>query len=159
MNRLTHTIEPVFNENSRILILGSFPSPKSREAGFYYGHPQNRFWRVLSTVLSEPAPETVDEKRMMLLRHGIALWDVLYSCEITGAADSSIKNPVPNEFARILDRADIRAVFTTGKTAGKLYARFSGKKSIILPSPSPANCAVSMDKLIEAYSVILSYLE
>lgn len=158
MNSLTHTIEPVYNSRSRILILGSFPSPKSREVGFYYGHPQNRFWRVLSAVLCEPCPETVIEKREMLLRHRIALWDVLHSCEITGASDSTIKNPVPNDFIRIFDASDIRAVFTTGKTAGKLYERFSGRKSIVLPSPSPANCAVKFEELIEAYRSILPYL-
>lgn len=158
MNSLTHTIEPVYNSRSRILILGSFPSPKSREVGFYYGHPQNRFWRVLSAVLCEHCPETVIEKREMLLRHRIALWDVLHSCEITGASDSTIKNPVPNDFIRIFDAADIRAVFTTGKTAGKLYERFSGRKSIVLPSPSPANCAVKFEELIEAYRSILPYL-
>ncbi len=158
MNRFTHTIAPVFNEESRILILGSFPSPKSREVGFYYGHPQNRFWSVLSIVLNEPCPKTPEEKQMLLFKHHIALWDVLHSCDISGASDSSIKNPVPNDLQRIFDVADIRAVFTTGKTAGKLFKRFTGCESVILPSPSPANCAVSFDQLTEAYRCILPYL-
>ena len=116
-----HTIPPVFDANSRILILGTMPSPRSRAEGFFYGHPQNRFWRVLSAVLEEPLPVSVAEKKAMLLRRGIALWDVLASCEIAGASDSSIRNPVLNDFAPIFSNADIKAVFTTGKTAAKLY--------------------------------------
>ena len=153
-----HTIPPVFDANSRILILGTMPSPRSRAEGFFYGHPQNRFWRVLSAVLEEPLPVSVAEKKAMLLRRGIALWDVLASCEITGASDSSIRNPVLNDFAPIFSNADIKAVFTTGKTAAKLYQRLSGETCIPLPSPSPANCAISFEALTEAYRVILPYL-
>lgn len=159
MSKLNHTIEPVFDKDSRILILGSFPSPKSREAGFYYGHAQNRFWKVLGAVLEEEFPDSTAGKKEILLKRHIALWDVLASCDIEGASDSSIRNPVPNDFKRIFTSAPIRAVFTTGKTAGKLYARFTGTNSIILPSPSPANCAMGMEKLISAYSAILPYLE
>ena len=155
---LVHPFPPVYVAESEILILGSFPSVKSREIMFYYGHPQNRFWRVLSAVLEEPLPVSVAEKKAMLLRRGIALWDLLASCEIAGASDSSIRNPVLNDFAPIFSNADIKAVFTTGKTAAKLYERLSGETCIPLPSPSPANCAISFEALTEAYRVILLYL-
>ena len=154
-----HTIAPVYDENSRILILGSFPSVKSREAAFFYGHPQNRFWHVLSTVLQEPLPSSIEEKRAMLLRRGIALWDVLASCKITGAADSSIRDPVANDFTPIFAAADIRAVFTTGRVAAKFYTRLCGSGCICLPSPSPANCAMPFSALAEAYRAILPYLQ
>ena len=156
---IEHEIPPLFDERSRVLILGSFPSPKSRETGFYYGHPQNRFWRVLSAVLNEEVPITTEEKKNLLLTHGIALWDVISSCEIRGAGDSTIKNASPNDFSVILSKADIRRVFTTGKTASALYKKFTGAESVSLPSPSPANCALSLEKLIEEYKKILPYLE
>ncbi len=158
-NTIHHEIPPVYDANSRVLILGTMPSPKSRAAGFFYGHPQNRFWGALCAVLDEPLPRSVAEKRAMLLRRGIALWDVLASCEIAGAADSSIRNPVVNDFSPIFAEADIRAVFTTGKTAARLYKRLCGKESICLPSPSPANCALPMEALVEEYRAILSYLD
>lgn len=158
MEKVTHEIEPVFDSNSKILILGTIPSPKSREFGFYYGHPQNRFWKVVSSVLSVDTPESISSKANMLLNHNIALWDVLSSCDIAGAADSSIKNAELNDFSRIYSIADIQAVFATGQTAGKLYKKLTGKDSIVLPSTSPANCAMSLEKLIKAYSVILDYL-
>ncbi len=154
---LYHTIEPVFDRDSKVLLLGSFPSPKSRETGFFYGHPQNRFWKVLSAVLSVREPKTVSEKREMLLLNGIALWDVLSSCEIDGASDSSIRNASVNDFSRITDVAEIRAVYATGQTAAKLYRRFTGNSITALPSTSPANCACPLEKLIEAYRVILQF--
>ena len=154
-----HTIEPVFDERSKILILGSFPSPKSRETGFYYGHPKNRVWYTLSSVLGIPCPVTIDEKRALLSSRGIAVWDVIASCDIVGAGDSTIKNAVPNDFDQVFSVADIRQVFTTGKTATALYKKFTGNDSVCLPSPSPANCAVSQEKLTEEYRVILPYLE
>ncbi len=117
MPRVMHTLEPVYNEYSRVLILGSLPSPKSRETGFYYGHPQNRFWPVLAAVLGCPPPTTNDEKRRLLLEHGIALWDVIASCEIAGADDASIRPPIEaNNFTPILNTAHIAGIFTTGKT-------------------------------------------
>lgn len=149
--RQYHTLEPVFDENSRVLILGSFPSPKSRETGFYYGHKQNRFWRVLAAVLDEPVPQTNGEKKALVLKYRIALWDVCAECEIDGAADSSIKNVLVNDFSLITDKANIQAVFTTGKTANALYEKHTGKTALLLPSPSPANCAVSFDSLVKAY--------
>lgn len=153
-----HPIDPVYNENSRILILGSFPSVKSREAQFFYGHPQNRFWRVLAAVWDCPAPETVEEKRAFLLTHRVALWDVIASCEITGSADSSIKDVVPNDLSRILDCAKIEEIYVNGKTAEKTYRRYlqekTGREAICLPSTSPANAAWSLPRLVEAWQVI-----
>lgn len=163
MEHIIHSIEPVFDAESRVLILGTMPSPKSREVQFYYGHPQNRFWRVLAAVLGEEVPQSVPEKKVMLLRHRIALWDVLAECEITGASDSSIRNPVANDLSVILDHAPVQAVFTTGATAWKLYTRLqkphTGIEAVRLPSTSPANCAVKMEALTEAYKAILPWLE
>lgn len=163
MEHIIHSIEPIFDAESRVLILGTMPSPKSREVQFYYGHPQNRFWRVLAAVLGEELPQSVPEKKAMLLRHRIALWDVLAECEITGASDSSIRNPVANDLSVILDHAPVQAVFTTGATAWKLYTRLqkphTGIEAVRLPSTSPANCAVKMEALTEAYKAILPWLE
>ena len=163
MEHIIHSIEPIFDAESRVLILGTMPSPKSREVQFYYGHPQNRFGRVLAAVLGEELPQSVPEKKAMLLRHRIALWDVLAECEITGASDSSIRNPVANDLSVILDHAPVQAVFTTGATAWKLYTRLqkphTGIEAVRLPSTSPANCAVKMEALTEAYKAILPWLE
>lgn len=153
-----HTLDPVFDRDSRVLILGTMPSPRSREAGFYYAHPRNRFWAVLSAVLEEPFPASLEEKKALLLRRGIALWDVLAECTIHGASDSSIQDPVPNDFSRILSHANIRMVFTTGKTAQRLFQRFCGETSVCLPSPSPANCRAGWEELLSAYRKILPYL-
>lgn len=155
---LIHPIAPVWDENSRVLILGSFPSVKSREEQFFYGHPQNRFWRVLSAVLNCPLPETVEEKRRMLLSHRIALWDVIASCEIEGSADASIANAVPNDLAPIFAAADIRAVYCNGGAAWALYQKHIlptlGRAAGKLPSTSPANARWTMEKLVEAWRVI-----
>ena len=155
---LVHPFPPVYDAESEILILGSFPSVKSREIMFYYGHPQNRFWRVLAAVYNANVPQNTDEKTRFLLKHHIALWDVLASCEITGSADSSIKNAVPNDLSVILSRADIRRIYTNGKTSEKYYKRFSeeitGRGSVCLPSTSPANAVWSLDRLIGAWKVI-----
>ena len=123
IERVIHEIPPIFNEYSRVLILGTFPSPKSREFGFFYGHPQNRFWRILAALFDEPLPETIDEKKDLLLRHNIALCDVIAQCTIEGASDASIRNVQPNNLSRILDAAPIQAIFTTGTKAGELYHR------------------------------------
>ncbi len=149
-----HELPPVYDERSRVLILGSFPSPKSRETGFYYGHPQNRFWKVLSAVFGEKTPESIDEKKAFLRAHKIALWDVIASCEIKGAGDSTIKNALPNDFSVIFSAAKIKAVFTTGQTAAKLYKKFTGFDSVVLPSPSPANCALPVSDLTREYEKI-----
>lgn len=156
---VTHEIQPVFDSRSRVLLLGTMPSPASREQGFYYGHPQNRFWRVLGAIFDEPAPQTIEEKRDMLLRHHIALWDVLASCEIEGASDASIRDAQPNDLARIFDVADIRAVFATGTKAGELYHKLVeptlGVPCTTLPSTSPANAKMKLDDLADAYGKAL----
>lgn len=157
--KVFHNIDPVFDSSCKILMLGSMPSLKSRQAVFFYAHPQNRFWSVLSAVLNCPPPMTVEQKKDMLLLHHIALWDVIGSCEISGSSDSSVRNAVPNDFSLIFDVADIKQVFTLGKTATELYKKFTGVNPIYLPSTSPANNAVSTEKLIQAFSVILDYIK
>jgi len=154
-----HNIPPVFDEHSRILILGSFPSVKSREGQFFYHHPQNRFWKVLAAVLGCEVPKTIEEKQAMLLQSRVALWDVIASCEITGSSDSSIRNTVPNDVGRILADASIEAIFCNGGTAHKLYRRhlepLLGRTAILLPSTSPANAAWSLERLTEAWSAAI----
>ena len=153
-----HPFPPLYDENSRVLILGSFPSVKSREQKFFYGHPQNRFWRVLAAVFASETPQTVAEKRRFLLSHGIALWDVIASCEITGSSDSSIKNVVANDLRQILEAADIRKIFVNGKTAEKYYKKYTepviGREAICLPSTSPANAAWSFERLTEVWQAV-----
>ena len=157
-----HPIPPVFDEKSKILILGSFPSVQSRETEFFYGHPQNRFWKVISTILGESLPTTVDEKRELLLKHRVALWDVLASCDIDGSADSSIRNAAPNDISAILSTADVRAIFVNGKTAEKYYNRYikplTNRSAICLPSTSPANAATSFERLLDAWQRINDHL-
>lgn len=152
---IRHTFMPVYDENSKILILGSLPSVKSREAGFYYGHPQNRFWKVLAALLSCPVPETVEEKKRMLLTHHIAVWDVIESCDIIGSSDSSIKNVVPADIGKLLGKADIGRIFANGKKAESLYQKYIYPKTkvpvTVLPSTSPANAACSLEKLVEVW--------
>ena len=153
--RVTHPFDPIWDENSRILILGSFPSVRSRADNFYYGHPQNRFWKVLAGLYAEPIPQTVEEKKAFLLRRGIALWDVISSCEIENSSDVSIRNAEVNDLSAIFARADIRAVYTNGKAADKLYRKYHEREAVCLPSTSPANAAWSFEKLLAAWSVIL----
>lgn len=163
MERIEHPIAPVYNENSKILILGSFPSVKSREQGFFYGHPQNRFWKVVGAVHDCAVPVTVEEKRAFLLEHGIAVWDVIQSCEIVGSSDSSIKDAVANDLRVILDAADIRQIFVNGKKAEELYKKYIapkiGRDAVCLPSTSPANAAWSVERLVAEWKRIRSHYE
>lgn len=158
MKTVYHNIEPVFDENSEVLILGSFPSVKSRESVFFYGHPQNRFWRVTSAVFGESVPMTTADKKEFLLRNKIALWDVISSCDIEGSSDSSIKNTVPNDINRILLVTDIKKIFVNGKTAEKYYNKYllpiTKIQAVCLPSTSPANAACSLERLISAWKII-----
>lgn len=169
---VVHPIPPLYDHQSSILILGSFPSVKSRETAFFYGHPQNRFWKVLSMLLKEPFPETIPERRALLLRRHIAVWDVIASCEIRGSSDASIRSVTPNDLLVILKAAPIRQIFTNGQTAGRLYRKYQEKMlkqnegelpcppaSITLPSTSPANAAWNLDRLAEAWKVILLPLQ
>ena len=154
-SHISHTFLPVYDVNSKLLILGSFPSVKSREQGFYYGHPQNRFWKVLAAVCGCEVPKSIEEKKAMLLANHIAVWDVIDSCDIIGSSDSSIKNVVPADIAGILPKTEITRIYANGKTAGNLYKKFSeertGLPAVVLPSTSPANAAYSPDKLIEIW--------
>jgi double-stranded uracil-DNA glycosylase len=154
-----HSLDPVFDGSSKILVLGTMPSPVSREAGFYYSHPQNRFWQVLSAVFNEPLPYTIDSKKAFVLSHGIALWDVLASCEITGAEDGSIKHPVANDLSVVLSAAPIQKICTTGDKAFSLYRKLcrgkTGMDAIALPSTSPANRGrYPLNTLIELYTAL-----
>ena len=154
-----HPIPPVFDPFSEILILGSFPSVRSRETGFFYGHPKNRFWKVTASVFGEETPDTVEEKKAFLLRNRVALWDVLRSCDITGSSDASIKNAEPNDLGVILNAARIKAVFVNGKTALSYYEKYSlpvtGMRAVCLPSTSPANAVWSTERLVSEWKRLL----
>lgn len=153
-----HEFAPVYDENSRVLILGTFPSVKSRETHFYYGHPQNRFWKLLAFLCRWPIPATIPEKKEMLLKNGVALWDVIQSCEIAGSSDSSIKNVIPSDLSRILTCSSITRIYANGKTAQKLYDKYQKPQTcmdiIALPSTSPANAAYSLNRLAESWAQI-----
>ena len=160
---IVHPIPPFYDETSKILVLGSFPSVKSRESGFFYGHPQNRFWKVMAALFSEEVPRTVPEKAALLKKHHIAAWDSVFSCDIEGSSDSSITNVVPNDFTELFAAADIRAVFTNGKKSHEIYTKYclpqTGRPAICLPSTSPANAAWNMERLLGAWKQILEYLD
>lgn len=162
MEKFTHPVPPLYNENSKVLILGSFPSPKSREAEFFYMHPQNRFWKMIYGIFDEQVSDSVEDRKKFVLEHNLAIWDVLHSCEIEGASDSSIKNIVVNDFSKIFSTARINAIFITGQTAFKLYRKHCAEKYDIpyfrLPSTSPANCRVKYNELEESYKKILEYI-
>lgn len=157
---LVHTFKPLYDGESSILILGSFPSVKSRESGFYYGHPQNRFWRVIAGLTDETVPETIPEKKALLLSHHIAIWDVIGECTITGSSDTSIRDVRVNDFSSLLKEAPITNIFANGAKAYELYQKYAcpltGRESIKLPSTSPANAAWNMKRLLDAWSVILN---
>lgn len=157
--KLQHEFAPVYDTNSKILILGSFPSVKSREQQFFYGHPQNRFWKVIAALFEEPVPGKIPEKKDLLLKHHIALWDVIAECDIAGSSDSSIKNVVPAELSVILDHAPIRTIYANGAKAYDLYQKYTypvtGRDIRKLPSTSPANAAFQMERLLGAWQEIL----
>lgn len=161
--RAVHKFEPVFDENSRILILGTFPSVKSREQNFYYGHPQNRFWKVLAHLTDCEIPQTVEEKKNFLLKNRIAVWDVIRSCEIQGSSDSSIRNVEPADLSCVLKNSRIRKIYANGGLAKKLYEKYTEKQTGIsiygLPSTSPANAAYSLERLLEQWKVICEELQ
>ena len=160
---IVHPFEPVFNEQSKILILGSLPSVKSREQGFYYGHPQNRFWKVTAKLLDQPIPYLPIEKEYFLLGSHIAIWDVIQECDIIGSSDASIKNVTPTDLSKVLDNCNIKAIFANGKTAAKLFDKYQkplvNRDIITLPSTSPANAAFTLDKLIAEWQQITKYLK
>lgn len=162
MEHNTHTFPPIYDEKSKILILGTFPSVKSRELAFYYGHPQNRFWKLLAYLAREPVPAEIEEKKALLLKHGIAIWDVIHSCDIEGSSDSSIKNVVPNDIASLLKKAPIRHIYANGGKAYELYLKYCAESCSVpiskLPSTSPANAASSFEKLCSTWDIILKSL-
>ena len=157
-NLLTHPFGPLFNEDSRVLILGSFPSVKSREQNFFYGHPQNRFWKVVAAVLRQPVPGTIEEKKELILSGRLALWDSIASCEITGSSDASIRNAKANDISIILENSKIERIYCNGRKSHELYRKYieaqTGREAICLPSTSPANAQWTLEKLINAWSVI-----
>ena len=156
MSKLSHPIPPLFDENSEILILGSFPSVRSREVMFFYGHKQNRFWRVMARLFNSETPETTEEKTRLILENHFALWDVIASCEIDGSADSTIRSVVPNDLSVILNHAPIKKIFVNGKKAFSLYQKYiepvTGIPAVSLPSTSPANASYSEDRLASEWS-------
>ena len=156
---IIHPIPPLFDEHSETLILGSFPSVKSREAMFFYGHPQNRFWKLLARLFEEEAPQTVEEKKALVLSHRLALWDSIHSCTVTGSSDSSIKDVVPNDLSVILQNSRVSRIFCNGALSFQLYQKYifpqTGIKAQKLPSTSPANAAFSMERLAEQWKVII----
>jgi hypoxanthine-DNA glycosylase len=159
MQHIIHTIAPVYNADSRVLILGTMPSPQSRAAAFYYGHKHNRFWTILGAVFNSETGPSVEDKKRFLLSRRIALWDVLAECDISGASDASIRNPAANDFGVIFAAAPVKAVLTTGRKAYRFYEKLCAAKYGVpffyLPSPSPANCAISMEQIAERYRELL----
>ena len=159
MEYAVHEIPPVWDNNSKILILGSFPSVKSREGNFFYNHPQNRFWKVMAAVWNCPVPQEIEEKKKMLLENHVAVWDVIASCQIEGSSDSSIKDVMPNDISVILKQAPVEKIFTNGATAWKMYNRYikpvAEREAIKLPSTSPANAAWSLDRLVEEWNRLI----
>ena len=155
---ITHPFSPIYDDSSEILILGSLPSVKSRENAFYYGHPQNRFWRVIAAVYHKTVPESIEEKKRLLQNKHIALWDVIRSCDIRGSSDSSIRNAVPTDLQSILENSKVRRIFANGKTAAALYRKYQFKKTgieiVTLPSTSPANAVWTFERLCEAWKII-----
>lgn len=150
-----HEFEPVYNEKSKVLILGTFPSVKSREGQFYYHHPQNRFWKVMAALTKEKLPQTISDKKELLLNHHIAIWDVVQSCQIKGSSDSSIRDVVPADIDRILKDSSVEKIFTNGTTAHRLYKKYcqkaTGMEAVCLPSTSPANAVWRLEQLTEEW--------
>ena len=156
--KIIHPIPPLYDGNSKILILGSFPSVKSREAMFFYGHPQNRFWKLLAKIFCEDVPVTTEQKKHLVLSHNLALWDSIHSCTVTGSSDSSIKDVVPNDISVILDNSKVGRVFANGTASYKIYQKYIFPKTkteaVKLPSSSPATAAFSLDRLYEKWKII-----
>ena len=156
---LQHPFPPLFCAKSEVLILGSFPSVKSREAMFFYGHPQNRFWRVIAALFEADVPQTIEEKKALILSRRLALWDSIASCEITGSSDASIRNAQPTDLSEILSNSHVARIYCNGAQSHRIYCRYqlplTGIEAIRLPSTSPANAACSFEKLLEAWRVIL----
>ena len=158
MSVLQHPFGPLYCEKSRVLILGSFPSVKSREQNFFYGHPQNRFWKVIASIFDADVPETIEAKKALILENGLALWDSIASCEITGSSDASIRNVKTNDISIILDSCRIERIYCNGRKSYDLYRKYiepeTGREAQCLPSTSPANAVWTLDKLIAAWQAL-----
>lgn len=156
--KIIHPIPPLYDAESKILILGSFPSIKSREAMFFYGHPQNRFWPLLARLFGEDVPTSIEEKKSLVLRHRVALWDSIHSCTIVGSSDSSVRDVVPNDLSVILDNSKVERIYCNGALSHKMYTKYiyptTGITAVKLPSTSPANAAFNMDRLEKEWQVI-----
>lgn len=156
--KIIHPIPPLYDAESKILILGSFPSIKSREAMFFYGHPQNRFWPLLARLFGEDIPTSIEEKKSLVLRHHVALWDSIHSCTIVGSSDSSVRDVVPNDLSVILDNSKVERIYCNGALSHKMYMKYiyptTGIAAVKLPSTSPANAAFNMDRLEKEWQVI-----
>ena len=156
---IVHPFPPLYNRDSKVLILGSFPSVRSREAMFFYGHPQNRFWKVIAALFDEPVPRSIPEKKALILGHSLALWDSIASCEIKGSSDASITDAVPTDLSEILENSAVQRIFCNGTRSFEMYRKYqlprTGIEAVKLPSTSPANAACSLEKLIEAWKVIM----
>lgn len=161
--KMIHSIPPTYDASSKILVLGSFPSVASREQSYFYAHPQNRFWKVLAAIFEKEIPQKTEDKKSFLLQHHVAVWDVIFSCDIVGSSDSSITDVKANDLRPILDEAEIRAIFVNGRKAAQLYKKYIepsiGIKAIDLPSTSPANAAWSLEKLTESWKILREYTE
>lgn len=153
-----HPFPPLYSADSKVLILGSFPSVKSREAMFFYGHPQNRFWKVIAALFGEPVPQTIEEKKRLILSHGLALWDSIASCDIKGSSDASITNAQPTDLSEILDNSRIERIFCNGSRSFEVYNRYQlprlGIEAVKLPSTSPANAAYSLERLVREWAKV-----
>ena len=158
MQEVIHPFPPLFTENSRTLILGSFPSVRSREAMFFYGHPQNRFWKVTALVFGEKVPGTIEEKKELILSHELALWDSIHSCRITGSSDSSVRDVVPNDLGYVISGSSINRIFCNGTLSYNMYQKYilpsTGIEAVKLPSTSPANAAYSLERLVSEWRII-----
>lgn len=156
---IIHPFPPLFDENSKTLILGSFPSVKSRESMFFYGHPQNRFWKVLTIIFNQPIPQNIEAKKRLVLDNGLALWDSIHSCTVTGSSDSSIKDVIPNDISDIIRNSNINRIFCNGALSHKMYMKYifpdTGIKAVKLPSTSPANATFSLERLVEEWKMII----
>ena len=163
----THPFKPIFDKNSKILILGSFPSVISRKFGFYYTNPQNRFWRVLARILNDDVPESTDEKIKFLLFHHIAIYDAAISCEIDGSSDAKMSKIVPANLKPLFKEANIKQVYANGGKAYEICKKYlddeilkATKNEVIkLPSTSPANAKFSLERLANEWSMIVRELE
>ncbi len=155
---MVHPFPPLFDKNSSVLILGSFPSVKSREQNFFYGHPQNRFWKLIALLFDEEIPQSIDEKKRLILKHNLALWDVIHSCTVTGSSDSSIKDVVANDLSEILKNSKVNRIFANGALSHKMYMKYifpkTGIEAVKLPSTSPANAAFSLSRLAESWKIV-----